>query len=49
MPAHPRDYQSPKKNTKLLQIIQVNVGKGGLAHDLALALAFEEDIDILLI
>ena len=34
---------------KTLQIMQVNVGRGGAANDLALAIAFEEDIDILLI
>ena len=29
--------------------MQANVGRGGAANDLALALAFEKDIDILLL
>lgn len=34
---------------KLLQTMQVNVGKGGLAHEAALNLASEREIDIVLI
>lgn len=48
MPPVQNNQQSPKFQ-KSLQIMKVNVGRGGPAHDLALALAYEEGIDILLI
>lgn len=46
---HHYNHQAPQEKRKTLRIMQVNIGKGGLANDLALALASEEDIDILLI
>lgn len=42
-------YQAPQKKRKTLQIMQVNVKKGGPANNLALALACEEEVGILLI
>ncbi len=49
MPLHYHNHQVPKEKRKNLRIIQVNVRRGEPANDLALALAFEEEIDILLI
>ncbi len=34
---------------KPLRLLQINVGRGGPSHDLALALAQEEHIDLLLV
>ena len=49
MSSHHHNHQTPQEKEKTLRIMQVNVGKGGPANDLALALACEEEIDILLI
>ena len=39
----------PGKNTKQLTVMQVNVGRGGPANDLALALGYERDMDVIMI
>lgn len=49
MSLHHYNHQAPQEKGKTLQIMQVNIGKGGLVNDLALALASEEEVDILLI
>lgn len=49
MPLHYHNHQAPQEKVKTLRIMQVNVGRGGPANDLALALAYEEEVDILLI
>ena len=49
MPSNHPNQQLQHKERNNLRIMQVNVGRGGPANDLALALAFEEKIDILLI
>ena len=41
--------QQSQKCSKTLQIIQINLGRGGPVNDLALALTFQKKIDILLI
>lgn len=41
-------YQMPQ-NRHTLQIMQVNIERGGPANDLALAIGVEENIDVLLI
>jgi len=35
--------------TRTLQVMQVNVGKGGATHDIALSLAHENHFDVLLV
>lgn len=49
MPLHRQKNQKPQEEERTLRIMQANVGRGGSANDLALALAFEEEIEILLI
>lgn len=49
MPLHYHNHQAPQKKGKTLRIMQMNVGRGGPANDLALALAYEKEVDILLI
>ncbi len=49
MPLHYHNHQAPQENRKTLGIMQVNVRRRGTANDLALGLAFEEEVDILLI
>ncbi len=49
MPLHYHNHQAPREKEKTLWIMQVNIGRGGPANDLTLALAYEEEVDILLI
>lgn len=49
MPLHHHNHQAPQEKGKTLRILEVNVGRGGPANDLALVLACEEEVDILLI
>lgn len=47
-------YNRPKipkarKNSKQLTVMQVNVGRGGSANNLALALGYERDTDVIMI
>lgn len=49
MPLHRQKNQKPQEEERTLRIMQANVGRGDSSNDLALALAFEEEIDILLI
>lgn len=49
MPLHYQNHQAPQKKGKTLRIMQMNVGRGEPANDLALALAYEKEVDILLI
>lgn len=49
MPLHYHNHQAPQEKGKTLWIMQVNVGRGGPVNDLALALAYEEQVGILLI
>ena len=44
---HHYNHLAPQEKGKTLRIMQVNVGRGGPANDLALALAYEKDDDIL--
>lgn len=46
---HYQKNQKPQEEERTLCIMQANVGRGGSANDLALALASKERIDILLI
>lgn len=46
---HYQKNQKATRRRKSVYIMQDNVGRGGLANDLVLALAFKEEIDILLI
>ena len=39
----------PGKNTKQLTVIQVNVRRGGPANDLALALGYKRDMNVIMI
>lgn len=48
MPSHLSKYQMPQ-NRQTLQVMQINVGRREPANNLALAIAFEKNIDILLI
>lgn len=49
MQLHNQKNQKPQEGEKTLRIMQTNIVRGGLANDLALALAFEDEIDIFLI
>ncbi|KIM92476.1 hypothetical protein OIDMADRAFT_139595 [Oidiodendron maius Zn] len=39
----------PLAPSKPLTLLQINVGKGGLSHEIALSYAFSEKIDLLLV
>lgn len=39
----------PGKNIKQLTVMKVNIRRGGSANDLALALEYERDIDVIMI
>lgn len=41
--------RTPDSRIKILRIMQANVGRSGLANDLALAMAFEQQTDMVLI
>ena len=49
MPQTHRPKQAHKKRKTLLKILQVNVGRGGVANDLALQYAFVKECDLVLI
>ncbi len=49
MPLHYHNHHGPQEKGKTLRILQVDVGREGPANDLALALVYEEEVDILLI
>ena len=39
----------PRKNTKQLTVMQVNVGRGGPANNLALVLGYKRNMDVIMI
>ena len=49
MPQNHHPKHTHKRRKTLLKILQVNVGRGGTAHDLALQYAFEKECDLVLI